>query len=322
MAPVREKRSHMSSGLLECTAVFVHRDHGIKLELFLSTSSRNTGCAAVCMPLSAQLAAGNSPVSQLADVMYAGSLVMLQCVRMVKQGLLRAFGIEIIANWPLAQLWRPFRAMALSFMEAVTTQAKTAPAKRRREQSSGASSKGGVDQQVQELTTQLRNVMKIVSQHDRDLRELEAWSTHTFLLKKETQLAQELMAVMDTWRSQVPEKGPHPLGPPRWTVAGALANWLVKEGTRREQAPTFSAFHDAMTSLPDMESSVQLAVAKETKDHRVLLRIRPQLARQQEWNEAVQVVRAHVETEGGELKLTAAPPGPTVWLLEPKQPKK
>ena len=131
--------------------------------------------------------------------------------------------------------------------------------------------------------------MSLVSQHDRDLRELEAWSSFTFLLKKDrktqkdTPLAQELLQAMQGWKDKLPEKGAHPLGPLRWAVAKVLAQWLVLEEERQSKMPHFFSFHNGLTQLSDMELSVQLAMVRETKDQKVLLRVRPQLNMQSEW---------------------------------------
>ena len=48
----------------------------------------------------------------------------------------------------------------------------------------------------------------------------------------------------------------------------------------------------------------------------MLLRVRPQIARQQERMEAMKCLRVIVETEGGEVKTGAAPPGPVVRQLD------
>ena len=213
--------------------------------------------------------------------------------------------------------------MALSFMAGVAAPA-AAPAstKRRREASNGSGAKPSVDKQVEALSAQLKVVMSLVSQHDRDLRELEAWSTFTFLVKKDrktqkdTPLAQELLQAMQGWKDKLPEKGADPLGPPRWAVAGALAQWLVLEEERQSKMPHFFSFHNGLTQLSDMESSVQLAMVRETKDQKVLLRVRPQLNRQSEWQEAVLVLKAVVAAEGGEFKTGAAPPNPLVRKIE------
>ena len=65
-----------------------------------------------------------------------------------------------------------------------------------------------------------------------------------------------------------------------------------------------------MQTLGDMEGSVQLAVAKETRDQQVVLKLRPQLARQAEWSEAIAVMQDLVKCDGGEYKTGAAPANP------------
>ena len=52
-----------------------------------------------------------------------------------------------------------------------------------------------------------------------DMRELEAWSCHTYLLSKDSKLGKELLLAMQIWKSKAPASGPHPVGAPRWTVA-------------------------------------------------------------------------------------------------------
>lgn len=167
--------------------------------------------------------------------------------------------------------------------------------------------KGNLEQQVQHLTTQVRNLVKVVQQHDRDIRELEAWSCHTFLLSKDSQLAKELLTAMQAWKSKTPTSGP-----PRWTVAGTVAQTLLKDSEFKERLDKFGPFHQSLSTLSDMEKSVQLAVAKETRDHKVLLKIRPQLLRQAEWNEAADVLSELVVRAGGEVKTGAAPPNPLI----------
>ena len=98
--------------------------------------------------------------------------------------------------------------------------------------------------------------------HDRGSLEL-----HTFLLNSESVLGKQLLTAMEKWKSQVPESGPRPLGARRWTVAGTV---LLQDTEHADKLGKLKAFHDSL-ALPDMEQSVQLAVAKETlgcKDNR------------------------------------------------------
>ena len=208
----------------------------------------------------------------------------------------------------------------LAFMAPLQAVAASSPqgARPKRPRSEGISASGSMDQQVKQLTAQMQVLMKVVSQHDRDLRELEAWSCHTFLLSKESALAKLLLEAMQTWKSQVPEAGPHPLGAPRWTVAGTVAQALLQDTACADKLGKFRVFHENLKELPDMEKSVQLAMAKETRDHKVLLKIRPQLISQDEWNEAFAVLSENVWQNGGEAKTSAAPPSPLIRQLNVK----
>ena len=72
----------------------------------------------------------------------------------------------------------------------------------------------------------------------------------------------------------------------------------------------FEPFYKNMQPLSGMEGRVQLAAAKETRDQQVLLKLRPQLALQVEWSEAIAVMQEHVTCEGGEYKTGAATANP------------
>ena len=205
----------------------------------------------------------------------------------------------------------------LAFMAPLQAAAAASPTvtRQKRPRHDGVSSSGSMDQQVKQLTAQMQVLMKVVNQHDRELREMEAWSCRTFLLNKESALAKLLLEAMQTWKSRVPETGPHPLGAPRWTVAGTVAQALLQDTTLADKLGKFRIFHEALTDLPDMERSVQLAMTKETRDHKVLLKIRPQLQSQDEWNEAFSVLSESVLKNGGEVKTSAAPPSPLIRQL-------
>ena len=116
----------------------------------------------------------------------------------------------------------------------------------------------------------------------------------------------------------MPEAGLHPLGAPRWTVAGTVAQALLQDTACADKLGKFRVFHENLKELPDMEKSVQLAMAKETRDHKVLLKIRPQLISQDEWNEACAVLSENVRQNGGEAKTSAAPPSPLIRQLNVK----
>ena len=69
---------------------------------------------------------------------------------------------------------------------------------------------------------------------------------------------------MDVWKDQIPEKGPHPLGPPDGQWRKRCRNGCLSA------IPHFGQFYEAMCKL-EMEGSVQLAMVCEAKDHRALL---------------------------------------------------
>ena len=71
----------------------------------------------------------------------------------------------------------------------------------------------------------------------------------------------------------------------------------------------FKAFHGKLTSLPGMEQSVQLAVARESRDGHVLLKLRSQAFVQAEWTEAIAFLTELISKRNGEEKSGATPPG-------------
>ena len=113
----------------------------------------------------------------------------------------------------------------------------------------------------------------------------------------------------------MPEAGPHPLDAPRWTVAGTVAQALLQDTTAADKLGKFQIFDEALKDLLDMERTVQLVMTKETRDHKVLLKICPQLQSQDEWNEAFSVLSESVLKNGGEVKTSAAPPSPLIRHL-------
>ena len=94
-----------------------------------------------------------------------------------------------------------------------------------------------------------------------------------------------------------------------------MAQVLLQDTEPADKLGKFKAFHESLAQLPDMEQSVQLAMAKETRDHKVLLKIRPQLQPRSEWNEAFVVLSEVVPRDGGEVKTSAAPPSPLIRQL-------
>ena len=177
------------------------------------------------------------------------------------------------------------------------------------------STNNSTERQVQELTQQLRKVCQIIGSHDRSLRELEAWSTHTWLFHKESEVAKLLADHMEQWKQNLPQKGqPHPQGPARLTVAAAFAKWLLQDPDRKQAMPKFATLHEPMSALEDLHQSIQLAFIKPVRDGRTLLKIRPQLSAVEAWKEAAE----WIQKSATELKVECkdlAPPGPLVRSL-------
>ena len=76
--------------------------------------------------------------------------------------------------------------------------------------------------------------------------------------------------------------------------------------------------HEQMNQHADLGKSVQLAFIKTTRDGRLLLKLRPQLSAQSEWEEAIAWFYSSMsQAEKKEI----APPGPLVRAIsgKPKQ---
>lgn len=187
-------------------------------------------------------------------------------------------------------------------------QAATSPSVRPPKRSRGDGTNKSLEEQVEELTQHMQKLSQVVVAHDSSLRELEDWSTHTWLLAVESELSQMLMGQMDAWKGKLQQGQPHPDGPARLTLGAVLAKWILDDASRKAACPHFSILHDKMEGLADMQKSVQLAFAKPIKDGRILLKIRPQMAYQSEWNETFAVLDG---LECSERK-TVAPPGALV----------
>ena len=173
-----------------------------------------------------------------------------------------------------------------------------------------------LEKAVQELTRQMHQVCQVVSAHDQSLRELEAWSTRTWIFPSEAELATLLTQSMDKWKQRLPQRGQaHPDGPARLTVAAAVAQWLLKEPGRRQSLALFAELHDPMTELQHLHQSVSLAVTKPIRDGRIILKIRPLQSTLQAWQEAYHCLAS---IPGVELK-DVAPPGPLIRGLRKGQ---
>ena len=198
----------------------------------------------------------------------------------------------------------------LDFLPAAASPAVSRPSKRSRPEVGRP--KGSAEQQVQELSQQVQKVCQILATHDHSLRELEAWSTLTWLLDQNSELAKHLMACMDSWKQKAQQGQPHPDGPARLTVGAALAKWVLDSPERRAACPQFADAHDKITSIDEMKSSIQLAFVKPIKDGRILLKIRPHLQMRDAWTEVSAVLSA---ADFVETKDMAAPPGPIIRSL-------
>lgn len=207
--------------------------------------------------------------------------------------------------------------MPLDFLQSAQSPVVSRAAKRTRGPEASAA-QVPLERQVQELRSQLQKVCQLVSSHDQSLRELDDWSTHTWVLDKDSDLAKTLVEHMDQWKKQLPPKGqPHPFGPARHMVAGGLAQWLMKAEDRRQAMPAFVLLHDQMTAHADLAKSVQLAFVKPIKDGRILLKLRPQQAAQKEWAEAIAWLDQSLASLHAEKK-HMAPPGPLVRAIAGK----
>lgn len=201
----------------------------------------------------------------------------------------------------------------MDFLQAAESPAASRPTKRTRADA-GHSSHKSLEQQVQDLSKQLQKVCQVVVSRDNGLRELEAWSTRTWLPDPQTDLAKQLVAQMETWKAKLQQGQAHPLGPSRWTVGATLAKWVLDGQDRKARCPQFTLLHDKMESLEEMKGSVQLAFAKPIKDGRILLKVRPQLEARAQWSEAF----ALLDTEEAYESKDLAPPGAIIRELKSK----
>ena len=103
-----------------------------------------------------------------------------------------------------------------------------------------------------------------------------------FLSNNEGKLCKELISAMAAWKERIPQSGPHQQGPPRWTVAGTVANLLMTDSNHRARLGEFVENHGALKTIKEMEGSAQLTVAKKTRDGKVLLKICLHITRQAE----------------------------------------
>lgn len=209
--------------------------------------------------------------------------------------------------------------MPLDFIQPAASPAATRAPKRSRQEGVAQGRAKPIEDQVHDLRLQLQKVCQLVSHHDTSLRELDSWSTYyTVLLGSDTDLAQTLMRHLER-KGQLPPRGqPHPLGPARHSVAGALAQWLLSAEPRRQAMPGFQRLHEAMAQHADLSKSVQLCFIKQIKDGRLLFKVRPQLSALAEWQEAFAWIEASLSSLDAETK-GVAPPGPLARAVAGKR---
>ena len=73
----------------------------------------------------------------------------------------------------------------------------------------------------------MQKIGQTLVSHDHNLRELEAWSTLTWLLDQNSELAKQLMAHMDAWKQKAQQGQPHTNGAAKLIVGAALAKWVL-----------------------------------------------------------------------------------------------
>eukprot|EP00971_Amphidinium_carterae_P184934 3672040-Amphidinium_carterae.1 len=101
------------------------------------------------------------------------------------------------------------------------------------------------------LQERVKVLEKVVQLHDKQLRQLEAMTTLTWILDSKDPVATALLAQMETYQAARPDKGAHPLGPPRRGLGLVLIEWGK---THPEQLPTFLAYHAQLQRRQDLQT--------------------------------------------------------------------
>ena len=155
------------------------------------------------------------------------------------------------------------------------------------------------------LEQRLKDLEIVTNYHDIALRSLEAWSTTAFPKDPDTEPAPILIEAPSTYNETRIESGPHPMGPPRRTLAKSLGQWL------HSQLPSdgpFAKYHATLTNPEDLEH--HLVARRTRKGDKCLLRIRPHTSAVPAWNEAFQVRTHWVRQQpNGEVLHDTTPPG-------------
>lgn len=122
------------------------------------------------------------------------------------------------------------------------------------------------------------------------LRMLQAWSTKSWLIDKDTEYGKRLLAKVELWKEKQPKRGPHPFGACRAMVG--LACVEDAETVNNQELAEFLEFHKKLggTIAKIGEQSVNLASAKLIKKTQndvevemILLKVRPMLDAMQPW---------------------------------------
>ena len=128
-----------------------------------------------------------------------------------------------------------------------------------------------------DLLRRVERLEKMCITHDDKIRQLEQFSTLTWVTSAECELGSTLLAKMRDWQGQRPDRGPHPWGPPRRALGFEMCEFIIKNGLH----PTDSVWlktHQGFSTAEEVDKhSVNLLVVKETFDGRTLIKLRPLL---------------------------------------------
>ena len=78
-------------------------------------------------------------------------------------------------------------------------------------------------------------MIQVLAQHDVSLRTIECATVQTFMIPTSAHVSKVLLDAMIRWTSEKPQQGPHPLGPPRCLLFGALCA-LIQQALAEAQA--------------------------------------------------------------------------------------
>ena len=158
------------------------------------------------------------------------------------------------------------------------------------------------------LGQRVHQLEKIVSDHDQQLRTLDAWSTVGWLLSKDDPLGTTLLTRLQDWNTNRPASGPHPWGPPRRTLAHTLVREIIPH------LPSSSAFvtlHQTLLDPAELErTSINFMTVKKTKDGAILLKLRPTWLQTAAWTDGISYLDRYIKEHNGTKLQTEPPVGP------------